>query len=41
MRYDEMTREALTEELNALKKEYRKIQGMDLRLDMSRGKMFA
>ena len=38
MRYDEMTREALQEELTALKKEYRKFQGMDLRLDMSRGK---
>ncbi|MBQ3705882.1 MAG: aminotransferase [Clostridia bacterium] len=38
MRYDEMTREALSEELSALKKDYRRIQGMDLRLDMSRGK---
>ena len=38
MRYDEMTREALQEELETLKKEYRRIQRMDLRLDMSRGK---
>ena len=38
MRYDEMTPEALREELSALKKEYRKMQGMDLHLDMSRGK---
>ena len=38
MRYDEMTREALQEELSALKKEYRRFQAMDLRLDMSRGK---
>ena len=38
MRYDEMTREALQEELNSLKKEYRKMQALDLRLDMSRGK---
>ena len=38
MRYDEMTPEALREELSALKKEYRKMQEMDLHLDMSRGK---
>ncbi len=38
MRYDEMSREALQEELTALKKEYQKFQAMDLRLDMSRGK---
>ncbi len=38
MRYDEMTREALQEELAGLKKEYRKIQQMNLQLDMSRGK---
>jgi len=38
VRYDEMTREALQEELSALKKEYRRFQAMDLRLDMSRGK---
>ena len=38
MRYDEMSREALQEELNQLKKEYRKMQGLDLHLDMSRGK---
>ena len=38
MRYDEMTREALQEELTVLKKEYRKFQGMNLQLNMSRGK---
>ena len=38
MRYDEMSREELQEELSALKQEYRKMQAMDLHLDMSRGK---
>ena len=38
MRYDEMSREALQEELAMLKKEYRRMQGLDLHLDMSRGK---
>ncbi|MBQ9251056.1 MAG: aminotransferase [Clostridia bacterium] len=38
MRYDEMSKEALQEELSALKKQYHKMQTMDLHLDMSRGK---
>ncbi len=38
MRYDEMTREALEEELQGLKKEYHRFQEKNLRLDMSRGK---
>ena len=38
MRSDEMTREALQGELTELKKEYRRMQNLDLRLDMSRGK---
>ncbi len=38
MRYDEMSREEQTQELEALKKEYRKMQKLELHLDMSRGK---
>ncbi len=36
--YLEMSREELQNELNQLKKEYKKYQAMDLNLDMSRGK---
>ena len=38
VRYDEMSREELQQELESLKKEYRKAQGHELHLDMSRGK---
>ena len=38
VRYDEMSREELQQELESLKKEYRKMQGLELHLDMSRGK---
>ena len=38
MRYDEMSREELQAELEALRKKYRKMQGSELGLDMSRGK---
>ena len=38
VRYDEMSREELQQELESLKKEYRKVQGHELHLDMSRGK---
>ncbi|MBR2823721.1 MAG: aminotransferase [Clostridia bacterium] len=38
MRYDEMSREERKQELDALKKEYKRMQGMELNLDMSRGK---
>ena len=37
-RYADMTAEELAEELKGLKQEYHRIQGMDLHLDMSRGK---
>ena len=36
--YAEMTKEELEQEIAVLKKEYKKYQDMDLRLDMSRGK---
>ncbi len=36
--YKDMTKEELEREIKALKKEYKKYQDMDLRLDMSRGK---
>ena len=36
--YIEMTPEELTHELASLKKQYKKVQGMGLHLDMSRGK---
>ena len=36
--YAQMTTEELTEELNAVRQEYRRFQNMDLNLDMSRGK---
>ena len=35
--YVEMTTEELTQELDALKKEYKKVQAMDMQLNMSRG----
>jgi transcriptional regulator len=35
--YIEMTSEELTEELTELKKEYKKVQAMDIQLNMSRG----
>ena len=38
MRYDEMSREERQQELETLKKEYKKMQALDLNLDMSRGK---
>ena len=38
MRYDEMSREERQQELETLKKEYRKMQALDLHLNMSRGK---
>ena len=38
MRYDEMSREERQQELETLKKEYRKMQTLDLHLNMSRGK---
>jgi len=38
MRYDEMSREELTTELAALKKEYHTYLGKEIHLDMSRGK---
>ena len=37
-KYTEMTKQELEQEIEVLKKEYRKYQDMDLRLDMSRGK---
>ena len=37
-RYADMSKEELAEELQTLKKEYHKLQAMDLHLDMSRGK---
>ena len=37
MRYDEMSREEKQRELETLKKEYRKMQGLNLKLNMSRG----
>ena len=36
--YKDMTKEELAEEIESLKKEYKKYKDMDLRLDMSRGK---
>ena len=36
--YKDMTKEELEREIKALKKDYKKYQDMDLRLDMSRGK---
>ena len=38
MRYDEMSREERQQELETLKKAYKKMQDMELNLDMSRGK---
>ncbi len=38
MRYDEMSREDLSRELEELRKEYRRMQALELHLDMSRGK---
>ena len=35
--YLEMTTEELTQELDALRKEYKKVQAMDMQLNMSRG----
>ena len=35
--YLEMTDEELTRELEALKKDYKKVQAMDMQLNMSRG----
>ena len=36
--YTEMTKEELAGEIMELRMEYRKFQGMELKLDMSRGK---
>ena len=36
--YSEMTKEELLKEIEALRTEYRKFQGLELKLDMSRGK---
>ena len=38
MRYDEMSREDLRHELETLNREYRRLQGREMHLDMSRGK---